>query len=260
MPHAAANGMDFYYEDTGGEGPALVFSHGLLMDREMFAPQIEVLRATHRCISWDQRGFGRTGPVREPFSYWTSANDVLSLMSALNVDRASLVGLSQGGFLSMRAALLAPDRVSSLVLLATRSGIDTSETIENFRGLQAEWASNGSTNMAETLTGVLLGPGVDPAAWIAKWRAMGRADMAHPLDALISRDDITSKLKDLACHSLVIHGNADIAIDIEHGRRLAHDLPGCRNFCEIDAAGHAVNLARPEEVSAAIALFLASLD
>jgi 3-oxoadipate enol-lactonase len=252
--------MDFYYEDTGGDGPVLVFSHGLLMDLEMFVPQVQALRATHRCISWDQRGFGRTGPVKDPFSYWTSANDVLSLMSTLSVGKASLVGLSQGGFLSMRAALLAPERVSSLVLLATRSGLDTPETIDNFRGLQAEWANNGSDNVEETLKGVLLGPDVDPAVWVAKWKAMGRADLMHPLDALIGRDDITSKLGDLACPSLVIHGNADVAIDLEHGRRLAQDLPDCRNFCVIDAAGHAVNLTRPDEVSAEIAVFLASLD
>lgn len=73
MPHVTANGIELFYEDSGGEGPVLVFSHGLLMDRSMFAPQIEQLRRTYRCISWDQRGFGRTGPVDDPFTYWTSA-------------------------------------------------------------------------------------------------------------------------------------------------------------------------------------------
>ena len=259
MPYINANDAKLFYDDTGGDGPVLVFSHGLLMNREMFAPQIERLRRKYRCISWDQRGFGQTGPVNRPFTYWTSAQDVLSLLSALNIESATLAGLSQGGFLSMRAALLAPERVSALVLLATRSGIDDDQTIDNFRALSAEWTNNGSVNVQGMLEKVLLGPDVDPEPWVTNWRAMGRGDMNYPLDALIGRDDITSKLTSLACPSIVIHGTDDIAIEIVHGRQLADGLPACREFCEVRGAGHAVNLARPEQVTDAIAAFLANM-
>ncbi len=180
-------------------------------------------------------------------------------MASLNIASASLAGLSQGGFLSMRAALLAPERISSLVLLATRSGLDASETIENFKGLRSEWASNGSKNVQGGLADILLGPGVEAAPWTAKWASMGHDDMNYPLDALIQRDDITPRLAELKCPSLVIHGNADIAIDIEHGRKLARDLPGSANICEIDGAGHAVNLAQPAQVTEEISTFLGSL-
>ena len=44
MPIAEVNGQRLYYEDTGGVGPAVIFSHGLFMDHEMFAPQVEALR------------------------------------------------------------------------------------------------------------------------------------------------------------------------------------------------------------------------
>ena len=260
MPDVTANEISISYEDTGGEGPILIFNHGLLMDRGMFAPQIECLRRTHRCISWDQRGFGKTGPVDRPFTYWTSAEDVLSLMSALNIQKAALVGLSQGGFLSMRAALLAPKRISGLVLLATRSGIDDRQTIDNFRALSAEWKNNGSANVQGMLEKVLLGPDVDPEPWVTNWRSMGRDDMSYPLDALIGRDDITANIANLACPSIVIHGTADIAIDIEHGRQLARDLPTCKDCLEIEGAGHAVNLARADQVTNAIGVFLANLS
>ena len=259
MPYINVNDANLFYGDTGGDGPTLVFSHGLLMNREMFAPQIERLRRKYRCISWDQRGFGRTGPVNSPFTYWTSAQDVLSLLSALNIESAALAGLSQGGFLSMRAALLAPKRVSALVLLATRSGIDDDQTVGNFRALSVEWANNGSVNVQGMLEKVLLGPDVDPEPWVTNWRAMGRGDMSYPLDALIDRDDITSKLESLACPSMVIHGVDDIAIEIKHGRQLADGLLACQEFCEVEGAGHAVNLARPDQVTDAIEGFLANL-
>ena len=53
MPIASVNGQNLYYEDTGGRGPVLVFSHGLLMDHTMFAPQVQALQGRFRCISWD---------------------------------------------------------------------------------------------------------------------------------------------------------------------------------------------------------------
>ena len=256
MPYADVDGARLFYEDTGGQGSPIIFSHGLLMDGGMFAPQIEALRKTHRCVTWDQRGFGQTGPASQPFDYWTSARDVLALMSSLGIEAATLAGLSQGGFLSMRAALLAPERVTSLVLLATRSGIDSPETVENFRQLRAEWGRNGSANVKGMLGDVLLGPNVEPLPWFAKWERMGHDDMDYPLDALMGRDDITPRLGALTCPSIVLHGTADIAIDVEIGRALAGDLPNCLGFHTIDGAGHAVNLGRPDEVTRRMVEFL----
>ena len=76
MPYAAVNDQGLYYEDTGGDGPVLVFSHGLLMDHSMFASQIAALSDRYRCIAWDERGHGRTASAEPlaPFSYYDSAN------------------------------------------------------------------------------------------------------------------------------------------------------------------------------------------
>ena len=53
MPYANVNGQRLYYEDTGGTGPAIIFSHGLLLDGTMCAPQVAALRDKYRCIVWD---------------------------------------------------------------------------------------------------------------------------------------------------------------------------------------------------------------
>jgi pimeloyl-ACP methyl ester carboxylesterase len=55
MPVAAANGIEISYTDSGGEGPAVVFSHGYLMDRTMFDRQVTALAPQYRVITWDQR-------------------------------------------------------------------------------------------------------------------------------------------------------------------------------------------------------------
>src|SRR5579872_5606900 len=160
MPFAQVNGQTLYYEDTGGQG-AVVFSHGFLLDTDMFAAQVEALKPSWRCISWDQRGFGRTGPVQEAFTYWDSARDVLGLMDHLGIEHAVLAGLSQGGFLSLRAAALAPERVRALVLMSTRADQDDAETIGGFYQLKAEWEANGAANVRDFLADKLIGAGAD---------------------------------------------------------------------------------------------------
>ena len=89
-----------YFEDSGGDGAAVIFSHGFLMDHEMFESQVAALAGEFRCITWDERGFGNTAANRG-FTYWDSADDALALLSHLGVDKAFFVGMSQGGFISM---------------------------------------------------------------------------------------------------------------------------------------------------------------
>ena len=60
MPMIRANGTALYYEDTGGSGAPVVFSHGLFWNTTLFAPQIAALKNRYRCIAYDHRGQGRS--------------------------------------------------------------------------------------------------------------------------------------------------------------------------------------------------------
>ena len=111
------------YTDSGGDGPVVVFSHGLLMNHTMFAPQVEALRDGYRVITWDERGHGEA-EHEGTWSFWDSADDVLALLDHLGIEQAVLAGMSQGGFLSLRATLSAPDRVRALVLIDTQAGVE----------------------------------------------------------------------------------------------------------------------------------------
>ncbi|HVY18651.1 MAG TPA: alpha/beta hydrolase [Bauldia sp.] len=259
MPTARVNGVDIYYEDTGGSGPALLFSHGMMLDVEMFRPQIEALRGRYRCVAWDQRGFGRTGEVSAAFTFWDLAKDALGLLDVLKVERATLIGLSQGGFLSMRAALLAPKRVNELVLIATRHDSDSPDEIEGLRGLLAEWEANGSANLEGVIASRILGE-VDATPWIAKWRKMSKTALRYPGNALAIRDDLTPVMDQLRCRALVIHGEADQAINISRGVDLAARLPQCRGFIRVPGAAHCLTLSHPSLVNDALTDFLAGLS
>jgi 3-oxoadipate enol-lactonase len=255
VPSARVNGQTLWYEDTGGPGPVVIFSHGFLMDRDMFAANVAALVPAFRCVTWDQRGFGRTGPVADAFTYWDSAHDLLALMDHLAIARATLAGMSQGGFISLRAALLAPERVTALVLIDTRAGIDSPEVIEAFAGLDAEWQANGARNVKEQLAD-LLGVAHTADQWFPKWDALGTPHLHHPIGALKDRDDITDRLASITAPALVIHGDADQAIAFEHGAALFDALPNGDTFVAVPGAGHASNMQFPDVVNAALQDFL----
>ena len=171
MPFADVNGQHIYFEDSGGDGAGVLFSHGFLMDHEMFEPQVSALSDEFRCITWDERGFGQT-EARADFTYWDSADDALALLSHLGVERAFLVGMSQGGFLSMRAALRAPDRVLGLGLIDTQAGQEAEEARPVYDAMTDEWATQGpSDELAGAVASIIMSPGYDHAGWIAKWQA-----------------------------------------------------------------------------------------
>ena len=256
MPYADVNGQSLYYEDSGGNGPSVIFSHGFLMDREMFAPQVELLARDFRCITWDQRGFGKTGGIPAPFTYWDSARDCLGLLSHLAIEQTALIGMSQGGFLSLRAALLAPQRVKALALIDTRSGVDSQETITAFQNIKAEWLANGPKNVQDGLAGFLLGSSYDPKPWFAKWAQMPKEAIVPTIDVLIGRDDVTARLNEITCPVLVFHGDADVAIAPEHGYALYKALSNSTGFVSVLGAGHTANLTHPEHVNGPLAEFL----
>ncbi len=150
MPIAQVNGQRLYYEDTGGTGPAVIFSHGLFMDHEMFAPQVAALRRRYRCITWDERGHGLSASDRlAPFSYYDSAADLAAILSHLGIGEAVLVGMSQGGFLSLRCALT-PSRRRSARLDAHRHPGRPGGSRRRLQGYLAAHRTNGRTAGLET--------------------------------------------------------------------------------------------------------------
>jgi 3-oxoadipate enol-lactonase len=257
MQYFERDGMRFAFQESGvADGPVIVFNHGFLMDREMFAPNVAALGDTFRCIAWDQRGFGATGPSVRPFTYWDSARDLIALLDHLEVASASLVGMSQGGFIAMRATLLEPDRFRALALISTRSEIDEEPVQESFAQLKAEWSKNGATNVADDLGEFLLGAKQHAPAWTAKWRAMSAQHFEHPVDALVRRDDITPRIGEITHAAIVFHGAADVAIDSSRGRALAGRLPNCKGFVLVDGAGHTPNLTHADAVNPRLREFM----
>ena len=257
MAFAQVNGQNIYFEDKGGSGPAVIFSHGLLMDHEMFAPQVDALRSQYRVITWDERGHGQTGDAKAPFSYYDSADDLAALLKHLGIARAVLGGMSQGGYLSLRAALKHPQMVAGLILIDTQARPEDPATLPVYQQMIKTWSAEGlSEQMAATIEHIILGDGYDDAErWKAKWRKVTPANLQQIFHTLASRDDISGLVSRIGVPALVIHGDDDAAIPLAHGKELATSLP--QSQLEVVAgAGHAANLTHALQVNPVIRSFL----
>jgi pimeloyl-ACP methyl ester carboxylesterase len=258
MPIVELNGRRVAYDDTGGGGPVVIFSHGLLMDREMFAPQVAGLREEFRCVTWDQRGHGESDEATEAFTYWDSAEELLALATHLGVERAFLVGMSQGGFVSLRAALRRPGFALGLGLIDTQAGVEDPDKVPQYEAMGHVWQKYGlNDDLAEIIAAIIMSPGYPGnAGWIAKWKARPTAHIDMPLTPLFSREDIHDRLGEIAAPAVVFHGQLDAAIPMELAERLAAGLPGCEGLVVVEGAGHAANLSHPEPVNRALREFL----
>ena len=256
MAFADVNGQHIDFEDSGGDGTPVLFSHGFLMDHEMFEPQVAALTPEFRCITWDERGFGQTDATSD-FTYWDSADDALALLTHLGVERAFLVGMSQGGFLSMRAALRAPERVLGLGLIDTQSGQEPEEARPVYDAMTEEWSTKGpSDELAGAVASIIMSPGFDHSSWISKWQTRPKESISVPYRTLVGRDDISDRLGEITAPAIVFHGEADAAIPMDKAEQLLKELGKCEELVRIPGAGHASNMSHPAEVNGPLQDFL----
>jgi 3-oxoadipate enol-lactonase len=124
---ADVNGTRLYYE-MRGHGRAVVLVHGGLVDSRQWDDQMKPLAARYRAVRYDLRGYGRSAAPSGPFS---PIEDLRALLDFLEIDRATLVGLSLGGMIAADFALEHPDRVDRLVLSGTGLRGDTQPPDEN---------------------------------------------------------------------------------------------------------------------------------
>ncbi|WP_126146776.1 alpha/beta fold hydrolase [Synechococcus elongatus] len=139
MPHLNLRGSLHAYDQTdrtdGDPELTLVFLHGWLLSRTYWQPLITQLRSQWPCLSYDLRGFGESAANPDldhsPADY---AEDLIALLTALDLRRVWLVGHSLGGTVALWAARLCPDRVAGVIGVNAGGGIYIEREFERFRG------------------------------------------------------------------------------------------------------------------------------
>ena len=258
------NGINIDCRDEG-EGLPVIFIHAFPLNQTMWNDQLTGLRGTCRAITLDLRGFGRSGFASGAHSIEQMALDVRGLMNKLGIERAVLVGLSMGGYVTFAFFRNHPECVQALVLADTRATADAQDARER-RIKSAERAErDGSTAIADDMVPLLLGRSSRATRpdLIARTREMIEANspagIAAAQRAMAARRDSTDLLAAINLPVLVIVGSEDSLTPVAEAESMHQALRGSRLEI-IEGAGHLSNLEQPRLFNTALSDFLQALE
>jgi 2-hydroxy-6-oxonona-2,4-dienedioate hydrolase len=259
---ASVNGATLYHELVG-EGEPLVLVHAGIADSRMWDAQIEAFAQHYRVLRYDMRGFGKSVMVEGPYSHH---EDLRTLLDALDVGRAHLVGCSMGGATVLDFALRYPEKVRTLVLVgAAVSGFEPDV------GPLEQWGQLASADEAGDLKRVselevqiwVDGPGRQPEDVPAAVR-----DLVREMNLIALRGEASELGKELApeppaadrlteirAPSLIIVGNSDQPQIIAAADLLGREIPNVRKVV-MPGVAHLPNMERPEEFNRMVLAFL----
>jgi 3-oxoadipate enol-lactonase len=124
MPTIDADGCPIHVEIEGSDkAPVLLFSNSLGTNLHLWDEQAKSLSKKFRVVRYDQRGHGKSGIPKTPYTLERLGKDVIAILDGLKIERAHFCGLSMGGFTGMWLGRLAPKRIGKLVLSNTAAKI-----------------------------------------------------------------------------------------------------------------------------------------
>jgi len=251
------------HHEVEGHGPPLLLLNGIGLDLSAWGPLAQALRGERQLVLADFRGSGLSGPPPEPCTTARLAADALALLDHLSLGSVDVLGLSLGGLVAQELALLAPDRVRSLVLAATaarlpgrtRRALDAWRRLllagvdaDAFRAEQFAWVLGAATLEDDALTeGILTALAGAPVPSAAGFAAQAGACLAH---------DTRERASRIGAPALVLAGEDDVLLPAAAAEELARLLP--RGRFERHPGGHAFLSESTAAVAASVLRFLGS--
>jgi len=262
--------IELYYEDHGS-GPPVVLVSGWPLDSRSWEPQVlPLLQAGHRVIVYDRRGFGRSSRPTEGYDFDTLAGDLDKLLTALDLDDATVVGFSLGtGELARYVGTFGTARLAACVFIESLAPSFV-KSAENPKGVDQEGVDGVRQaivdDRAAWLNGLLgdflnlddyLGERVSKDTVHTIWNAGSEASpIATWACVLTWLEDFEEDIKRIDVPTLILHGTADRILSIEgQGRRLHAALPDAR-YVEIEGGPHVLCVTHADEVNRELLAFL----
>jgi aminoacrylate hydrolase len=265
MPLAELGDVSLHYKEHG-DGEPVIGIMGFALDQRFWATQIPAVTATHRFITFDHRGLGRSTRAL-PTSIEEMADDTVGLMDHLGIDKAIVFGISMGGAVAQQVALRHPDRVRGLIL-----GVTWARPIE-FMRRQTLLArdiieARGTEGLLQAALLWMFTPeffemGRDVidrmvAAFFAETgpEATEPAVLTAQLEA-IEKHDTLAELGQISCPTLVLGGRRDMMVPAFASQEIARSIPGAE--LTLFETGHGCMVEEMEAFNARVAGFLAAL-
>jgi len=252
----AVDGGEVWADDSGGDGPPLVLLHPGVGDSRIWDLVLPGLTASYRVIRYDARGFGRSPAPTVKFSLFA---DLITVLDGYGLDRAAIVGCSQGGGSAMGLALEQPALVSALVLLCP--GVPGYPWPEEPDELEAEYERALDAGDVDALVGfnlrVWAAAGPTPEV-MDQLRSGARAEISSR--DLQRRDPLVfDRLGEISVPTSLLVGDADFPLLVQANREVAARIPGCE-LIVAPGMDHLPPLREPDLVLRTIRSTLARAD
>ncbi|MDE0364238.1 MAG: alpha/beta hydrolase [Gammaproteobacteria bacterium] len=268
MPKASLGAVEIEYETQGSAGsPAIVLIRGLGTQLvEWPVSLIDGLVAGRlRVIVFDNRDAGLSSRVESRYELSDMVSDLVGLMDTCGIDRAHVLGMSMGGIIAQHAAASFPSRVRTLISMMSTSGAPdlphpSAEVIE----LMMSQPSSPEEALALALEkrARFIGSGHAEPDDIARSRVEALMERSHDpegvarqMRAVTAAAGDLSRFEKISCPTLVLHGDEDQLVPIEHGRDTARRIQGAE-FEVIQGMGHATPEGVGAQISAAVLGFI----
>jgi 3-oxoadipate enol-lactonase len=261
---ALLNGIRVHYIDLGtnSHDPPVVFIHGFPFALEMWNPQIEFLKDKYRVIAYDIRGHGSSDDVDGQYTIEFFVDDLIALLDHLKIPKATLCGLSMGGYIALRAIERNPERVSSLILCDTGPQADSNEVklrrVANMKAVK----TNGVKAFAESFLKAIFRPEsfesrpYEVEAIRRMIESNSEIGIRGTLLALSCRTDTTDSLDLIRVPTLIMVGETDKVCPPKLSELMDSKISGSQIHILPNAA-HISNLENTEEFNTHLSNFLA---
>jgi 2-succinyl-6-hydroxy-2,4-cyclohexadiene-1-carboxylate synthase len=255
MPTIEVTGAELWYEDTGGDGPPVVFVHPAAADHHTWEQQLPAFVADgYRCITYDLRGWGQSRQKPDATDAGQISTDLEALTRQLGLDRFVLIGAAYGGMGALDYALRFQDRLHAFVLATSQGAIVSPEFSAILDRIVPPALRAIPIELRE------LGPSyrVEQPAGVERWLQIihdggGESAPRQPRYLTLTLD----LLETLRVPTLVLAADADLLAPPALMRLIAERIPDSV-FATVPDAGHSAHWERPAAWNQAVLGFLAN--
>ena len=263
--------------------PTLVLVNSFTTSSELYRSQYENSNLTSKMnlLAIELLGHGKTRTPHENFTYWDTAYMNLEVMTALGIEKAFVLGTSQGGWITARMALIAPEMIEGIIPLGTSMDAETSRTRELgcWDGIDActgpinRWTTNKTTTDFEPdddfcnfLIDIGFGKNCDKSVrdfWTKTIKSNyqgdeGRRRARMAAINLRERDTLHGRLFDVRCPVMWLHGTDDVVYSVANAEqeiKMFVNAPEA-NLVTVKNGAHFLSASHPQDVDNALIQFI----
>jgi pimeloyl-ACP methyl ester carboxylesterase len=255
------NDFNLSYDDVGEGLVPIVFLHGFPFDKTMWKEQLDYLKATHRVIALDIRGFGKSTDEESHLGMDLFANDLILFIDKLGLEKVIICGLSMGGFIALNAMKRFPSRFEALILCDTQCIPDSHDVkVKRYKTIE-DIKEYGVSNFNEGfIKNVFHEDSItNKPELVEQLRSVVFSNSKHiicqGLIALAERSETCSILDKITIPTLIICGKEDAITPLDESKFMNKNINGSVLHI-INSAGHVSNLEEPAKFNKLLRNFL----